>query len=211
MWEWLSNLSSLSAFIGVGALGFLFLLFSFLFGEFFDEVDIDDGADPDLGAAPSVFSLRTLAVFITGLGGLGAIAELRGAGAAVSAIVGLIGGVALAGAVYGFGRYLYMQQSSSHVTAGDLIGRRAEVTVAIPAGGVGQVRLLVSEMMVEKIARARGGDAIPLNGPVRIEEVAGEIAVVSPWEPFEPGRSLFSSLEPESLPARDLERKSTDR
>jgi membrane protein implicated in regulation of membrane protease activity len=210
MWEWLSNLSSLSVFLAVGALGFLFLLFSFLFGEFFEEVDIDEGADPDLGDGPSVFSLRTLAVFITGLGGLGAIAELRGAGAAVSGVVGLVGGMALAGAVYGFARYLYQQQSSSHVTAGDLIGRRAEVTVAIPAGNVGQVRCLVGETMVEKIARSRGGDAIPLNGAVRIEEVAGEIIIVSPWESFETGRSLFSSPEGDAWPAGDLERKSTN-
>jgi hypothetical protein len=161
MWEWLSNLSSLSVFIAVCAMGFLFLLFSFLFGEFFEEFSADHGADHDLGDGPGVFSLRTLSIFITGLGGLGAIASLRGAGAAVSASVGLAGGVALAGAVYGFARYLYRQQSSSHVTAEELINRRAEVTVAIPAGGLGQVRCLVGETIAEKIARSRDGDAIP--------------------------------------------------
>jgi membrane protein implicated in regulation of membrane protease activity len=206
MWEWLSNLSSLSVFLAVGALGFLFLLFSFLFGEFFEEVDFDEGADLDLDDGPGVFSLRTLAVFITGLGGLGAITELRGAGAMVSAFVGLTGGVALAGAVYGFARYLYRQQSSSHITAEELIGRRAEVTVAIPASGVGQARCLVGETMVEKIARSRDGDAISAGVAVRIDEVAGETAIVSAWEPFERGRSLFSSPEPDARPARDLER-----
>jgi membrane protein implicated in regulation of membrane protease activity len=212
MWEWLSNLSSLSVFIAVGAMGFLFLLFSFLFGEFIDDVNIDDGADHDFGDGPSVFSLRTLAVFLAGLGGLGAIAELRGAGVVVSASVGLAGGVALAGMVYGFARYLYRQQSSSLVTLEELIGRRAEVTVAIPAGGPGQVRCLVGETMVEKIARARGDGAIPAGAAVRIEEVAGEMALVSPWESFETGRSLFSSPEPPELEdwmARDPKREST--
>ncbi|HEY6402691.1 MAG TPA: hypothetical protein VI479_14840 [Blastocatellia bacterium] len=206
MWEWLSNLSSLSVFIAVGAMGFLFLLCSFLFGEFFEEFNADHGADHDLGDGPGVFSLRTLSIFITGLGGLGAIAALRGAGAAVSASVGLAGGAALAGAVYSFARYLYQQQSSSHVTAEELINRRAEVTVAIPAGGLGQVRCLVGETMVEKIARSRDGDAIPTGVAVRIDEVAGETAIVSPWESFERGRSLFSSPEPDARPARDLER-----
>ncbi|HEX5082768.1 MAG TPA: NfeD family protein, partial [Blastocatellia bacterium] len=143
-----------------------------------------------------------------GLGGLGAIAELRGAGAAVSASVGLAGGVALAGAVYVFARYLYRQQSSSHVTAEELIGRRAEVTVAIPAGGVGQARCVVGETMVEKIARSRG-DGIPTGAAVRIEEVAGEMVIVSPWESFDTGRSLFSSSEPDAWPARDRQREST--
>jgi membrane protein implicated in regulation of membrane protease activity len=192
MWEWLSNLSSLSVFIAIGALGFLFLLFSFVFGDFFEEGDIGEGADHDFSDGPGVLNLRTLGIFITGLGGLGAIAELRGAALTVSATVGLAGGLALAGAVYGFARYLYRQQSSSHVTGEELIGRRAEVTVGIPTGGLGQARCLVGETMVEKIARSRDGGAIPLNATVRIEEAAGEVIVVSLWESFEAGRGLFS-------------------
>ncbi|HEY8460217.1 MAG TPA: hypothetical protein VIM99_07540 [Blastocatellia bacterium] len=204
MWEWLSNLSSLSVFLGLGGLGFLFLFFSFLFGEFFDGGDFGEGADLDADDGPSIFSLRTLSVFITGLGGLGAIAELRGAGAAVSALVGVIGGGALACVVYVFTLYLYRQQSSSHVTAEELIGRRAEVTVGIPAGGVGQVRCLIGETAIEKIARSRGGGAIPLNAPVRVEEIVGETLVVSAWEQPGAGRGLFSS------PESDYGRESTE-
>jgi hypothetical protein len=209
MWEWLSNLSSLSVFIAVGALGFLFLLFSFLFGEFFEELDFDEGVDQDLSDGPGVFSLRTLSIFITGLGGLGAIAELRGAGSVVSASVGLAGGVILAGAVYGFARYLYRQQSSSLITADELIGRRAEVTVAIPAGGVGQARCLVGETMVEKIARSRDGHAISLNAAARIEEVTGETVIISLWEPFEAGRSLFPLPDLDARPASNRQHEPT--
>jgi membrane protein implicated in regulation of membrane protease activity len=208
MWEWLSNLSSLSVFIAVGVLGFMSLLFSFLFGEFFEEFDVDEGANQDLGDGPSIFSLRMLSIFITGLGGLGAIAELRGADTAVSALVGLAGGFALAGTVYGFARYLYGQQSSSHVTADELIGRRAEVTVAITAGGLGQARCLVGETVVEKIARSRDGGSIPLNAAVRIEEITGEVIVVSPWESFEAGRGLFSSPEPDARQVSDRRHES---
>ncbi len=198
MWEWLSNLSMLSVFGAVGALGFLFLLISFLFGEIFDEFDFNDDADQELGDGPSVFSLRTLSVFITGLGGLGAIAELRGAGAVVSLTVGLAGGVVMAAAVYGFALYLFRQQSSSLVTTEEMTGCRAEVTVAIPAGGVGQARLLIGETMIEKIARSRDGGAIPLSAAVRIDEVAGETLIVSPWQSFEEGRSLFILPEPDA-------------
>jgi hypothetical protein len=210
MWEWLSNLSSLSVFIAVGALGFLFLLFSFLFGEFFEEFDFDDGADQDIGDGPSVFNLRTLSIFITGLGGLGAIAELRGAGAVVSVFIGLAGGVALAGAVYGFALYLYRQQSSSHITAEDLIGCRGELIVGIPAGGLGQARCLVGETMVEKIARSRDGGAIPTGAAVRIEEFAGEAVIVRPWESFEAGRGLFFSPEPDARPATEANKPEGD-
>jgi hypothetical protein len=50
--------------------------------------------------------------------------------------------------------------------------------VAIPAGGVGQVRCRVGEELVDKIAQSADGAAIPENVPVRIAEVLGETVVV---------------------------------
>jgi membrane protein implicated in regulation of membrane protease activity len=123
------------------------------------------------------------------------MAQLRGAGAALSAAVGVAGGVMLAGMVYAFVRYLYRQQSSSLVTTDELIGRRADVIVGIPAAGVGQVRCQVGESLVEKIARTRDGSALPPGAPVRIEEAAGEAVIVSPWQSLEAGRSLFPLSE----------------
>ena len=195
MWQWMAGSGSLPIFLFIGAMGFLFLLLSFLFSEYLEAVELDEApeleVEAEMGGEPGVFSLRTLSIFLTGLGGLGAMAQLRGAGAAVSAAVGMTGGLVLAGLVYFFARYLYRQQSSSLVVTDELVGRRAEVIVSIPAAGVGQVRCRMGETLVEKIARSRDSDAIPPGAPVRIEEVTGETVVVSRWQPVEYGRSLF--------------------
>jgi hypothetical protein len=54
------------------------------------------------------------------------------------------------------------------------------VTVGIPLHGAGQVRCLVGESIVDKIARSRTGNEIPNNAIVRIEEIVGESVIVSP-------------------------------
>jgi hypothetical protein len=49
----------------------------------------------------------------------------------------------LSGIVLAFARFLYQQQATSEVRTADLVGQTARVIVAIPAGGVGQVRCRV--------------------------------------------------------------------
>ncbi len=80
--------------------------------------------------------------------------------------------------IYLFARFLYGQQASSEVRSSDLVGQIGRVVVAIPAGGVGQIRCRVGEELVDKIARTRDGAAIPENASVRIEEVLGETVIV---------------------------------
>jgi membrane protein implicated in regulation of membrane protease activity len=80
--------------------------------------------------------------------------------------------------VYFLARFLYGQQASSESRAQDLVGRVGRVVVAIPAGGVGQVRCTIGEELVDKIARGREPDPIPENTSVVVEEVVGETIVV---------------------------------
>ena len=61
-----------------------------------------------------------------------------------------------------------------------MVGQSAHVVVAIPKGGVGQVRCRVGEELVDKMARTRDGSAVPENTIVKVEEVLGEVAIVSP-------------------------------
>ena len=65
-------------------------------------------------------------------------------------------GVVMAGLVYQFAKLLYSQQASSELQMTRLVGRTAEVSVAIPAGGVGQISLSVGGERTEHIA-ALGG------------------------------------------------------
>ncbi len=181
MLELVSQISAVSVFLGIAAIGFLFLMISLVFGEIFDHFDFGHGFDHDLGhGGPGFFSTRVLSVFITAFGGVGAISVYQGYGILASSFFGFAGGVVLAGVIYFFARFLFAQQASSATTATDLVGRTAEVTVSIPGGGVGQVRCLVGESMIDKIARTRDGAAVPHHSLVKIEEIVGDFAIVSP-------------------------------
>lgn len=190
MWESLSHMSSLTFFLGIAALGFLFVLISFVFGELFEAFDFHHDFAFDDG--PGVFSSRVLSVFATAFGGFGAIAVYQGFGLLASSIFGLAGGVALGAVVYFFARFLYQQQSSSVVNASDLVGLTAQVSVSIPSSGIGQVRCLVGESRIEKIARSKDGSAIALNAQVIIEEVQEESVIVSPYTESDRAGGLFS-------------------
>jgi hypothetical protein len=195
MWEAIAQFSSFSIFLIIGALGLAFLVFSFLFGEFFEAFDI--GTDLDAADGGGVFSLKVMSVFVTAFGGVSALGVYKGVGVLPSIAFGVTGGFVMGGLVYYFGRLLYAQQSSRHIDIADLVGCKAEVIVGIPEGGSGQVRCLFGESMIEKIARSRDGSPIPQHAAVLIEEVFGESVIVSPWSSAPGGRTLFSpTIEP---------------
>jgi hypothetical protein len=181
MWESLSHISALGVFLAIASIGFVFLVISLLFGEVFDHFGFDHDLGHDLGhGGPGFFSVQGIAVFVTTFGAVGAIGVYLGYSVFPSSGFGFISGIILATLVYFFASFLYGQQASSTTTAAELIGRTAQVSVGIPDNGVGQIRCLVGETMVDKIARSRNGTAIVLNSVVKIEEIAGESVIVSP-------------------------------
>ncbi len=172
-------LSAFSVFLAIAAVGFLFLVVSLFFGEIFEH--FDGGLDHDFDhGGPGFFSTRIISVFITAFGGFGAIATDQGLGTLAASAIGAISGLLLAAPVYFLARFLYGQQASSESRSQDLVGRVARVVVAIPAGGVGQVRCTIGEELVDKIARGRESEAIAENTPVIVEEVVGETVIVRP-------------------------------
>ena len=178
--EFLSNITPLMVFLGIAALGFVFLLISLVVGDLFDSVGIDFGADgPDGHAA---LDSRVISVFVTAFGGFGAIGIQVGLSIVASSLLGLGGGILFGGLVSLFGRFLLKQQSSSSVTTQQLIGRSAQVVVAITPGSLGQVSCRIGEERVEKLARARDNREIKAGATVRVDEVAGDSLIVSPYD-----------------------------
>jgi len=179
----LTQFSALSIFLGIAAIGFLFLLISLVFGEIFEHLgggfDHDGGLDHALDhGGPGIFSTRILAVFVTAFGGFGAIGTHYGMGPLPASGLGFGSGVVFASIIYAFARFLWGQQASTEVRTADLVGQTARVVVAIPAGGIGQVRCRLGEGLIDKLARAQADEAIPENAVVRIEEVLGETVIV---------------------------------
>jgi hypothetical protein len=176
----LAGFSAFGIFLGIAAVGFLILMVTFVAGEVFEFGDLMGGHDVDVhgGGGPSFLSGRVLSVFITAFGGFGAIGINLGYGIGVSTAMGLASGLVFGGIVYLFVSFLHSQQASSDVRVQDLVGRTAQVSVAIPKGGLGQIRCTLGESVVEKIARSVDGAEIPGNALVKIEAIVGENALV---------------------------------
>lgn len=178
--EFLSNISPLIVFLGIASVGFVFLLISLLVGDIFDSFGFDTGLDPGVEGHAFLDS-RVLSVFITSFGGFGAIGIQMGLSIVSSSLLGLAGGVVLGGLVSLFAGFLYKQQSSSSVGTAQLVGRTAQVVVSIAPGSLGQVSCRIGEERVEKLARAKDNREIKAGATVRVEEVAGDSLIVSPY------------------------------
>jgi len=178
--EFLSNFSPLMVFLAIAALGFVFLFLSLIVGDLFDSFGVETGLD---GAADGhgLLDSRVISVFVTSFGGFGAIAIQMGLGIVAGSLIGLAGGVVLGGLVSLFARFLYKQQSSSSVGVAQMVGRTAQVVVAIAPGSLGQVSCRVGEERIERLARAKDNVEIKAGAMVRIEEIAGDSVIVSPY------------------------------
>src|SRR5512144_383388 len=154
-------------YAAIAVFGFLLLLVMLVAGEVF-------GGDHDIGAheiavehgdfehagGPSVFSLRIMSSFLTAFGVGGVIARYYNLSHPASSGVGVVAGIVMSSVVYQFARILYSQQASSEVHMATLVGKTAEVLVAIPAGGVGQVMLTMGGERTDQIARSADGRAL---------------------------------------------------
>ena len=178
--EFLSNLSPLLVFLGIATLGFVFLLISLVVGDLFDSFGFDTGLD-GVAEGHGLLDSRVISVFVTAFGGFGAIGIQMGLSIVASSFLGLAGGVILGGLVSLFARFLYKQQSTSSVTTAQLVGRTAQVIVSIAPGSIGQVSCRIGEERVEKLARARDNVEIKAGVTVRVDEVAGDSLIVSPY------------------------------
>ncbi|MBL8231358.1 MAG: hypothetical protein JNL98_22885 [Bryobacterales bacterium] len=180
MTEILQTLSAFTVFLGIAGFGFLFLLVSLIFGEVFEHFgDFDHDVDHDTGGGPTFFSPRVMSVFIAGFGAAGAIATAYGASTMVASGIGFASGIGLASVILMFAKFLFGQQATTSVGSTDVLGQVARVVVGIPKDGVGQVRCTVGESLVDRIARSKDGSPIPENSSVKVEEVLGEIVIVS--------------------------------
>jgi membrane protein implicated in regulation of membrane protease activity len=152
-----------------------------LFGHDHDLGGHDGGiehGDGDIGGGPSVFSSRIMAAFVTAFGVGGVVARYYNLSHPASSGVGIATGAVMAGLVYQFAKILYSQQASSELQMTRIVGRSAEVTVAIPANGVGQVSLSVAGERTEHVARSTDGRAVARGTQVVVTALGGDAVVV---------------------------------
>lgn len=171
-------------YVAIGAVGFVLLAVMLVVGDLIGgdhEVATDHGLDVDGGhGGPGIFSVRIMAAFLTAFGVGGIIGRYYDLSHPASSGLGVLAGVIMAGAVYQFGKLLHSQQASSEIRMASLVGRIGEVSVAIPAGGLGQVTLSVGGERSDHLARASGAEGLPRGMEVVITALRGDGLVVAP-------------------------------
>ena len=172
-------------YAGLAGFGVLLLLSMLLVGELFGgdhelSHEMAVGHDVDHGAGPNPFSTRIISAFLTAFGVGGVVGRYYGFSHPVSSGIGVILGFVMSTIVYQFAKILYSQQASSELRMAGLVGTTAEVSVAIPPNGVGQIVLQSGGERTEHIARSASGAAIARGSQVTITSVGGDSVIVTP-------------------------------
>ncbi len=181
----------------MGGVGTLVVIALLVFGaehDFGHDADIDIGHDIDLHAegdlghghdmgegegGPSPVSIRTMMAFLGGWG-WGGLIGLDGLSWGVMSLpFGALVGFAMALAVYYFMRFLHQQEATSTIGIAHLIGQDGVVLTAIPAGGMGEVRVNVRGTAVKSLARVSNPDEhVAAGATVRVVEQIGSTLIV---------------------------------
>jgi membrane protein implicated in regulation of membrane protease activity len=123
----------------------------------------------------------TIAMFISSFGGTGIICyklfELKSP--LVHIPISAASGFVVAGIVfYIFYKVFSVTAGSSEARVAEVVGQDAEVTVPIPANGLGEIAYIVRESRYTNPARSIDGKEIPAHAQVKIVKLVGNTYVV---------------------------------
>ncbi len=187
IWETLEHAGQTTVFGSIGLIGFVYLAISALFGGLGHESDISDhdvghsdSGDTHGDSTVSIFSLKVIAIFLVGFGGVGATASHYGAstmlaitsGFGAGFVFGIVGLIML--------RAMYRQQSNSAIDTNNAVGKIEQITIAIPQNGIGEVSLAVQGVYTSYSARSADGQPLMYGQSVHVvSNLGGQLIVRS--------------------------------
>lgn len=160
-------------FAMIGAVGLAIVVLSLVLGDLleglFESLDIDAGG--------GVFSTPVIGSFL-GAFGFGAvlIRTASDAGPGLAAAGGAAGGVAMGAIALWITRSLMHMKTDPAVRTDDVVGKTGTVVSAIPAGGLGEVRLVHLGQPLKLSARAER--PVPYGAEVVVVAVTSSSSVV---------------------------------
>jgi hypothetical protein len=173
-------------FCCIALCGVLFLFFSAVTGHFEISHDVSvehevshDGHAEKADAGPSPFSLRVIAIFMTGFGSTAAIASSYNLSITISILIGLGAGIICGLIAYLIIRTFWSQQASSTVSQHDFVGSEGVVSVEIPEKGIGQVAIIVKSQQTYLSAHSCDAKVIEQGRTVIVKEYFSGVATVS--------------------------------
>jgi hypothetical protein len=174
----------LQVFFWVLVASVLFFVFSILAGvDAYGDADVvqtPDGGDGHAAVSWNILSFRNLFLFGIGFGAVGFLSTKAGYGVATSVAGGIAAGAVIAAIGVWFFRLISSQESNTVTDPAELVGRKASVTTAIPAAGLGEV-LAVNEHGTQVSLFAQSNGTAILGGTrVVIVAAAGDRVTVRP-------------------------------
>jgi len=173
-------------YLGLFVFSAVFALISFIFGHDTDS-DTDHDVGHDLGGhelgegMPSIFSSRVISLFLLGFSGMGLISTYAwDFGAGLSSLCGIGSGIVMGGLAYAMVAIFYREQASSIAESADYAGLEGRVSSNIPAGGTGEITVVVKGQLKTIFAGSADGSALPEGRPVKIVSMIGATASVKP-------------------------------
>ena len=176
--------------------GFLFLLFSLIFGTDHDaevdhdfsvdhdvdhDIDHDGDHDTDSGTIKHRwFSLKVISSFATGFGAVGSVIRSNGGGTFWSLAGALICGIVMAVVADAIILFFLKQQASSHISNQQLIGMIGEVTLTIKPNSFGEVSVSHHGHRISGRARSHKEVTISQGSTVKIIRAEGTTFIVEP-------------------------------
>ncbi len=165
-------------YVGLLVLGLSYAIISGALGWLADlgdaDVHVDAGGHIDAGHAHPV-SGTTVATFITGFGGGGAVAHYLMRWPLLGSLgTALLIGLAVAGAAFAVLELIFKQtHGGGEFAIEQAVGREAEVITGIPKDGAGEIAFVVKGQREQATARATDGQEIARGRLVVVERVMG--------------------------------------
>jgi len=170
-------------YLGLLMLGLGYALIAGFLGWFGDlggaDIHVDASGHLDAGHLHPI-SGTTVATFITGFGGGGAVAHYLFGWPLIGELATAVGtGLAMGGAAFGVLELIFKQtQAGGEFEIEAAAGREAEVITGIPAGGTGEIAYHVKGQREVSPARTVDGEPIAKGSVVIIERAAGSTIYV---------------------------------
>lgn len=144
----------------------------------FDAHDVGHDGDDHDGHGPGLFSVKGLALLVTGFGAIGFIVQNYTGKVLVASVSGLLFGWVFALIGLTFIRFFVSHQASSHISSEDMIGAQGIITTSIPKNGQGEASLSVLGRQMNLIARTENGTPIEYGARVKVVRTEGGTVTV---------------------------------
>lgn len=176
--------TAMTIYLCMFAIGFVFLAISFGFGFDFEidhEIPGGDHGVGDHSDSPSIFSAKVISCFLMGFGAFASIGDAfisqnnmdSGSKFVLAGLVGIVGGFLMGYIGWLIIKLFLGQQGNSNYSLEMFIGMKAQLSVPISEGGIGEISCNLRGQRRSLDVRSTDGKAIMAGTMVEVIQVTG--------------------------------------